>query len=288
MSVRQLLAIVSFALVLLTSCKNNSGNSEQPVVSVDSVKPPVVQNALPEPDTLHYDTLFFPKESNLSAELLQCYTYHPDEVEPNTLKQNWWGLFKNQEGYYLARTAINAERIYDGIFDDDGIDAVFQDSTEIKRTGWNISTNNKDTNFLLITEIPCFKERKVPSTLLNGNYIFPGDTLSFNFLGIYYQIFFTRGTKINKGEKINWNYKLYLKSNRRENPLTELLVSSPHLTDHLAFILFAGDIDGDGLLDLVIDTAMHDNAEVPTLYLSKPSKVDHLLEVIALHVSIGC
>ncbi len=54
------------------------------------------------------------------------------------------------------------------------------------------------------------------------------------------------------------------------------------------YIMFAGDIDGDTIPDLIIDTSWHYNAEVPTLYLSKPAEKNQLLKVMGMHVTTGC
>ncbi len=53
-------------------------------------------------------------------------------------------------------------------------------------------------------------------------------------------------------------------------------------------VLFAGDLDGDGFPDLIIDTINHYNGSRPTLYLSKPARGNDLLKIMGWHVSVGC
>jgi hypothetical protein len=53
-------------------------------------------------------------------------------------------------------------------------------------------------------------------------------------------------------------------------------------------ILFAGDIDGDGKFDLLIDTSRHYNASNPTLYLSKPAEKGKIIKPIGVFTSVGC
>ena len=66
------------------------------------------------------------------------------------------------------------------------------------------------------------------------------------------------------------------------------MVSIPNFDDALTSLLFVGDIDGDDIPDLIIDTTSDYNAEVPTLYLSRPAKSGDLLKVMGMHGSTGC
>lgn len=53
-------------------------------------------------------------------------------------------------------------------------------------------------------------------------------------------------------------------------------------------LLFAGDLDGDGLLDLIIDTSDHYNVSKPTLFMSSPAGDGHMLRAVAHLYSVGC
>lgn len=53
-------------------------------------------------------------------------------------------------------------------------------------------------------------------------------------------------------------------------------------------LIFVGDIDGDGILDLIIDTSRHYNATSPTIYLSRPADNGEVVKPIGGHTSVGC
>ena len=53
-------------------------------------------------------------------------------------------------------------------------------------------------------------------------------------------------------------------------------------------IIFSGDIDGDGLLDLVIDLSNHYNVSNPALFLSKPATSDNAVKLVGQHLRVGC
>ncbi|MGY4515007.1 hypothetical protein [Lysobacter sp. HA18] len=53
-------------------------------------------------------------------------------------------------------------------------------------------------------------------------------------------------------------------------------------------LLFAGDLDHDGRLDLILDTTDHYNVSEPTLYLSSGAEPHALVRKVASHSSTGC
>jgi hypothetical protein len=65
-------------------------------------------------------------------------------------------------------------------------------------------------------------------------------------------------------------------------------VAHPRFDDAFVAIHFAGDLDGDGLLDWILDTSDHYNANVMTWYLSAPAPADGLVVPVAAHTAVGC
>ena len=57
--------------------------------------------------------------------------------------------------------------------------------------------------------------------------------------------------------------------------------ASPHL-------IFAGDLDRDGRLDLIFETTDHYNLSRPVLFLSGAAEGDELLHAVAEHNAVGC
>ena len=53
-------------------------------------------------------------------------------------------------------------------------------------------------------------------------------------------------------------------------------------------LLFAGDLDRDGRLDLVLDTTWHYNVSRPTLFLSTLAREGELVREAAANESVGC
>lgn len=53
-------------------------------------------------------------------------------------------------------------------------------------------------------------------------------------------------------------------------------------------LLWAGDLDGDGKLDLIMDTTDNYNVRNVTLFLSTKAKPGKLVEKVVSHESTGC
>ena len=65
--------------------------------------------------------------------------------------------------------------------------------------------------------------------------------------------------------------------------------ATPSLGDDASpTLLFAGDLDRDGKLDLILDTTDHYNVRRPTLFLSTQAAPGELLGIAAQFQSVGC
>ncbi len=58
--------------------------------------------------------------------------------------------------------------------------------------------------------------------------------------------------------------------------------------DATPHVIFAGDLDRDGRLDLIFDTSDHYNLSHPVLFLSGAAEGDELLHAVAEHDAVGC
>lgn len=223
-------------------------------------------------------------DSNYLIDILQTSQYHDDEIEDGFDEQlphePWYGLFIGPETYHIDKAVIKTTRVNDPIMDDD----------ESEKTGWLIETTNPDPALLLMNNAE-FTTSPIDFVKPEVSELYPGDSLQFTFLKNTYTLFAT-GTKIRDSYGSEFysceNYKLFLQTKRDGKLITELLVAHENFDDAMVYILFAGDIDRDGKLDLLLDNARHYNVGNPTLYLSSGADADHLLQILGWHWSTGC
>jgi hypothetical protein len=232
-------------------------------------------------DSIVYDYSTFPIDSSFSTKVLTVGTFHDDEVWEGADKQKWFGLFHNKNGFYISETKLTIKRVFDEIVDEN----------ENERTGWEIQTVNKDTSIILMGGLNTLTSHIIQQAILPKEQVFPGDTLRINYLGIDYKIYATGSKKKVQDDPEwfdVWNYKLYLEATIKGQLHTSLLIAQPNFDDEMINIMFAGDIDGDGVLDLIIDTSSDYNATSPTIYFSSPATNGEVVKPIGRHVSVGC
>lgn len=273
--------LLMLILLSLNACKTdpntdaaqNPGSTDSSLVSV--------KTAESTEDSIIYDDVYFPDDTNFMAKILTTGIFHEDEVWAGADKLKWFGLFYNQSNVYLAETKITASRVHDEIVDD------FEDD----KTGWEIKTMNQDTAYMLIADLDFLKNRKIEPLDLPKYQLYPGDSLQFNYLGVEYCLYAAGNKRKHDEDGVwyeVWNYRLYLAAKIKGQWKRDLLVACPSFDDAMIDLIFAGDIDGDGFLDLIIDTSNHYNGMNPTLFLSKPAEKGHLIKAVGEHGSVGC
>lgn len=218
-------------------------------------------------------------DSLFSTRLLTEGVFHNDEVWPKAANEEWFGLFQNQQGYYLAKTKLELTQVNDPISEEDNL------------SGWQVKTASKDTSLVLIKTMNYLTPRKIQKIEVPKSNVYPQDTLKLNYMGNNYQIYAT-GEKIKLSDQPDIyevkNYKLFITTRIHGKIRKTLLVSVEEFDDTMVSILFVGDMDGDGILDLLLDTSNHYNSERTTLYLSKPATNNELLMLVGKHTIIGC
>ncbi|TPG40214.1 hypothetical protein [Flavobacterium pectinovorum] len=226
------------------------------------------------------DDFSFPVDSTLQVKILQLETFHSDEIDENFDKKVWFGLFKNNNDYSLSETKVFFKRVNDPIIDEN----------EQDKTGWEVSASVKDTCLILIEKLPYFIDGNISNVKIPEN-IYPEDNFKFSYKGIEYTLFAT-GKKKREQSDADWivvsNYKLYLTAVIDGKQITELLVAKKDFDDQMIQIMFAGDLDDDNKLDLIINTASHYNVSSPTLYLSKPAKKGRIIKPVGVFTTVGC
>ena len=221
----------------------------------------------------------FPDDSIFTHRVLTTGVFHNREVDESAEEIEWYGLFHSMEGYYLKKTEITIKSVKDESGD-----------LADEKTGWEVSTDQEDSCLILIENISILRERHVVEAAL-PEIIYPGDTVEFEYLEMVYKLVATGEKKLlqeNPDWYEVWNYKLYLISNINGEAKESLLVSIPNFDDTMVKIIFGGDIDGDEILDLIIDTSDNYLEISPTLYLSKPAVGKEILRPVGKHSSADC
>jgi hypothetical protein len=280
---RQIIIVIVFVIVLV-SCSSKSGAQEQSELVQNTIA--TLDTIVIQDDDEFEEVVVFPQKADLPLFLLSTGVYHNEEVAPDDVNKGWFGLFLDRGNYYLAPTSISINKAFDAVLDDD-------ENNSSTWTGWSVSTVNIDTSLVLIGGFPKLKEGKVQAVTLeeytqapapnkNMTFVFDGTTYKFSAEGDVVP------AEYNPQEYIVKNYKLYLQGNKNGKEINQLLGSASFFEDNTFEVLFIGDIDGDNIPDLLLNTSYHYNLYRPTLYLSSFANENELVKVVAIHESVGC
>ncbi|UOE51554.1 hypothetical protein MTO98_10735 [Mucilaginibacter sp. SMC90] len=224
---------------------------------------------------------YYPSDSvSYPARVLSGYDlFHGGEVALDWGKYHWKGLFKSAGGYYVASTSLVIKKAHDDLFDNEG-----------QTTGVEITKSVKDSTLLLFSGITGITNRPVEQIDVKVTELFPGRSTRFTNNNITYTLYATGNRKYDIVAKdyVVTNYRLFIKAVINGKLFDQMLASAPSFDDAQTQILFVGDIDGDKVPDLILDTTPEYNVKQPTLYLSKPATNGNLLKVMGLHIVTGC
>ena len=269
-------ALKYFPLIFLFSC-NSSESSNEAVEDGSNISEDTMKV-----DSIGIDEIvklpFIDPDKDYKGNILQESEYHGDEVMDDVNELEWWGLFRKENGdCYVEIADITAEKVNDGILDEPG-----------QKTGWGINVAGKDYPVLLINDLDFIHERDVKEFKLENNIILPGEERTLYYEGAEYTFSATGNEEGNEDYTYITHYELHMSYSKDGEEKKQTLVHIDYFDDSIVQILFIGDIDGDGILDLIVNNSYHYNVYLPTLYLSRPAKEGEVVNKVAEHQSVGC
>lgn len=274
---RYITRLLGFCLLSLhlAGCSPRQESSESPsVTSTTTEQKEEVAELAPVGDTV------YPSVYGMSIKLMYPGTLHDGEADSSDPKTNWLGMFKTASGYAWKPTRLQAKRVKDEIVDGDA-----------EETGWELSTSVTDSCFILVEANRWLKPGDIHQISIPVEKLLPGEEVVVKLAEKSYRLF-AKGEKKeipdNPGVWEITHYELWLECLQTETPKTTLLTAIPSFKDAMVTILFAGDLDQDGALDLILNTTEHYNLYRPTLYLSSPADVEHCVKPMGLMETTGC
>lgn len=208
-------------------------------------------------------------------ELLQVGAFHGDEVSAKS-GEVWLGLYSTAAGHVLIPSRITVETVYDPFVDNAG-----------DQTGKVVSVEEQTPPLFLIKGLRT-SERESIKTLSDGQIILsPGKSLN---LGLddeneSYLTVYGEGDVGPNGFTSLENYSIELSSGQ----LSQELLAYRSTNGAIPTLLWAGDLDGDNKLDLVINATPHYTvSSAPILFLSSMAKDGSLVQKVAIFIATGC
>lgn len=265
---------IVFGIVLVSvlfSCNNSKEKKADKNVKV--------ANKAVVKDSVQENEIVKDEKSKDDFSILLPRSYRTYEVNPaSSLTNKWIDLYEDNGEYYLAKADFKIEK---------GFDECSGDSLQ------SIIPKNKTIVFM---DYPGLKLGKIQSLKINKHKVWPKEKVTYTFNGINY-VLRAEGKVLsedktdseNDGDKVFKNvahYKLFLTAG---NGAEKLLLSEESFNDTFVELLFAGDIDGDGKLDLVFSASRDYEEERVILFLSSKAKNDDVMKKVAeIAVQFDC
>lgn len=224
------------------------------------------------------DTTQLPNGAPGQWSVLQTGGFHHEEVPADAEKQAWLGLFRGQQGYYVAPAQLRVRPFYDAVVDEEG-----------EQTGWEVAVPGKaDRCMLLLAAQGALSPGRADTAAVKPQLLLPGKPLRFAFGGASYTLAATGAWAA--GDTSAYavqNYKLYLAAAAVPGK-RQLLAAAPHFDDAMMQVMWIGDLDHDQRPDFILDTTSDYNTSSLSVYLSSRAAGQELVKFVGQHVITGC
>jgi hypothetical protein len=191
-------------------------------------------------------------------------TYHEGEVYYPEKSEIWIGLFNEKDTFYLKEIKVDFERVNDPVVD-----------MEDEETGIQV-TAEQDENLIILLDTSFSKMVGVPiqTSLSTPLQIYHGDSVDISLPDNPKTILLTQ------------NYFLWIEADKKQQKLANVY---PKGTEESLTILWAGDLDGDTKVDLIINDIPHYNIWINyRLFLSSYAETDEIIKEVAGLTGQGC
>jgi hypothetical protein len=225
-------------------------------------------------------------QSAKTGEILLVETggFHGNEVKAKD-GEKWLGLYVTRGGSSLITSKVKVERVVDEIVD----------VNERQMTGKSVSVDHPSKPVFLVKGAAMFKPGPVTT-------IYQGGRTEMHELINDYDLKSRKTFRLKLGAQeyqlkvIGRNYSpeqqlefLDIKLALTSGAKTQILYSVKDTSETNSWnLLWAGDADGDGKLDLYVDVSWHYNVSETRLFLSSQAKPGQFVKEVAKFVTTGC
>lgn len=216
-------------------------------------------------------TAFVWTAAGQKVELIETGEFHGEEIT-SVSGETWHGLFRRGESFQLLPTVISVGRVHDPIVDEPG-----------EMTGKSVRAEGSDEAVFLVRGLAPGSSPLIETVFFGEQDLNGGSDMKFSLGGASYRLRVDNGDL--KDRFIGKGSRLILSVGGRKQVLR-------HLTDDVndAFwtLRWAGDLNGDGRLDLYLDLPDHYNVSDRRLFLSAADGGKRPVTEVARFVTVGC
>ena len=208
-------------------------------------------------------------------QLLQVGAFHGDEVSAKS-GEIWLGLYSTPEGHSLIPSTIVVETIYDPVVDSPG-----------EKTGKVVTVDEQARPLFLIKGLETYQNTSIKTLSAEQSILSPGKSLDLRLSSQneYHLMVYGEGDIGPNGFTALNNYSLELSKGQ----FSQEILTYDSTNGAIPSLLWAGDLDGDNQLDLLINATPHYTVySAPMLFLSSMAKDGNLVQKVAMFIATGC
>jgi hypothetical protein len=200
-------------------------------------------------------------------------SYSDGDLDPNMFYRTWVGLWRDDldNSMKCYTTKLSTKPIHNPMDDEDG---------EMSGTQIYCEGHDKDP-MLLISGIDIPEDVKIDSYTTFKNRLMPGESMQLG----NYTIKALGG--IDQQGRIT-DYQLTIAGEKNGENIEQIFLEQAHFDDAMIDIIWAGDIDQDGVPDLYMDISPKYSYSIPALFLSSKADDNGLLKLVAEFTMSGC
>jgi hypothetical protein len=209
--------------------------------------------------------------------LLSTGTFHGDELTARS-GEVWLGLFPTASGYALRPTTLKVKAVPDPLAE-----------SENDRSGKEVTVSDAREPLFLVKAAGRLRPRAVPTAFAGDMSLEAGSPLRLALHGTEYLLIVDgeRASEIEQSPSdsgLPQRAKLILGA----GAITQQLFAMTSHDEASWQLLWAGDLDGDGKLDLFLDLSTHYNVSTRRLFLSTAAKKGQAVGEVAIFETVGC
>lgn len=220
-----------------------------------------------------------------AVQILRTGLHHGDDVAVES-GPDWWGVFPEGDGFTLQSAPVTITREFDPIVDEEG-----------QATGKLVKVPQEAEPVLLVRGIKGLTAGSLNSVRLNSSplFLYPGQSLG---LGISLDGKKAQsGSIVAQGEcnrieddtPVFTNYRLLLRVRGDQGVhVQEIVAVKPFWTGTSPNILWVGDLDRDGRVDILINIPEHESNSHYVLFMSSAAKEGELVGKVAEWRTTAC
>jgi hypothetical protein len=181
----------------------------------------------------------------------------------------WFGLFRSAKGDILLQTKITVEKI----------STPFDEGEE--PGGVTVTVDRIEDPIFLVKGSNCFRSGPVKTLLHDTLFLYPAQDLSLSLEKRHYNLM-AFGSTNEEGIILSYGLRLWDSELRKYQTIAQINNPGWETTQNSFNILWAGDLDNDGRLDLFLNLSEHYAENAYALFLSSFADEGSLLKKVAI------